>query len=299
MHCDPELSIVIVNYNAKKYLEQCLSFIYENTKKINFEIILIDNCSSDNSSEMVKREFPEVKLIQNAINKGFAKANNQAIIKSKGKYILLLNPDTIFLSNILEELISFLERNKKVGIVAPRLLNKDLTIQGSARAFPDITTAFFGRTSFLTKLFPKSKYVKKNILFKDELFMKDAKEVDWLSGAYMLIRSKAIKEVGLLDENYFMYFEDVDLCKRMWNNGWKVVYYPKAEIIHYVGGSTKNQKIALIIELHKSAYIFYKKYNKKMSNIFYKSIVIFGLFMRILLRLSIYYISILSSKVSQ
>lgn len=253
-----DLSIVIVNWNTKDYLRNCLKSIYENTKGIAFEVIVVDNASSDGSAEMVRDAFDGVILIENKQNIGFGAANNVGIKKSRGKYILILNPDTIIFPDSLQKLVTFLERNSKAGAVGPKILNPDNSIQFEcARDFPTPLTEFFV-LSTLYKRFPKSTIFGKYLMsYWDH---NDEREVNLLSGSCALIRKEVFEEVGLFDENFFMYTEETDLFYRIKRHGWKVYFLPSAQIIHLWGKSTEQLPYKMAVEARKTMELFFKKH---------------------------------------
>lgn len=195
-----KISIVIVNYNTKRFLAKCLRSIYSNPPKVSFEVIVVDNNSADQSKKMVKEEFPQVVLLENSRNIGFSAANNQAIKMCCGKYILLLNPDTIVLPRSLDILFEFMDEHHEVAVAGPKLLNPDGTCQPSCRSFPTLFN-FFTESSFLYKLFPKSKIFGKFSL--DHFNYDRVQQVDMVKGACMIIRGEVLDQVGLMDENFF------------------------------------------------------------------------------------------------
>lgn len=235
-HNNLKLSIIIVSWNVKELLKKCLRSIYEQTKNISFEIFVVDNNSKDESLEMVAREFPHVKLIRNAKNMGFSAANNQAIKKCTGEYIILLNPDTEILDSALEDMVKFLEENSEIGIVGAKLLNPDRTNQiGLARKFPSffvLTTMMLG----LHKILIKKNKALQNYYMLDENFNRTV-EVDQVMGADLMFTREVLETVGLLDAKFWIWFEEVDFCKRAKDAGYKIYIYPKSEIIHHVGKS--------------------------------------------------------------
>lgn len=253
-----KLSICIVNYNAKNYLKKCLESIYNNPPKCDFEVVLVDNNSSDASQELVKSHFKQVRLVQNKENRGFIKANNQALKNSKGQYLFVLNNDTIVFKNSIDTLIQFMDDHPKVGTCGPKVLNADKTIQHQCKRglpSPWNSLAYFLQ---LDKLFPKSKFFGGYLL--TYLNPNQIQEVDSLSGSCMLVRDRVIKEVGYMDEDYYMYADDLDWCYRIKTAGWKIFYIPDSQIVHFggKGGSTK-KLYRNIFEFYRSAYIFHKK----------------------------------------
>ena len=254
-----KLSIIIVSYNSISFLKDCLDSLITNPTKNSFEILVVDNASDDGSVEMVKKKYPYVRLFKNDNNIGFAAANNLAIKSSQSEYILLINSDCQVYRDSLDDLVSFISENENIGIVGPRIINSDGSMQFSCRRFPSIFDA--GMHTILTNIAPNNPFSRRYKLVdikRDEPF-----EVDWVSGSCMLIRRKALADTGYMDENYFMYVEDTDLCYQMWKKGWKVFYYPNAEILHHIGGSTQSGMISAGVRMQKSVlYFFWKNYRK-------------------------------------
>ena len=227
------LSIIIVNYNVKFFLEQCINSIKTGSKGLKIEIIIVDNNSTDGSVNMIKNEFPKCIVIENKKNVGFSKANNQGIRKSKGKYVLLLNPDTIIEEDTLSKCISFMEKNSEAGSLGVKMIDGNgKFLPESKRSFPSPMVAFY-KIFGLSTIFPKSKkFGTYHLKFLDE---EEIHEVDVLSGAFLFIRKEVLNKIGLLDEDFFMYGEDIDISYRIQKSGFKNYYFPKTKIIHYKG----------------------------------------------------------------
>jgi len=275
-----KLSIIIVSFNTESFLRQCLTAVYGTHSLGSCEVIVVDNNSSDHSCSMIREDFPDVRLIESRDNEGFAKANNKGFHIAQGDYILLLNSDTKIQGKALEAMIDYLDNNPDAGIVTSRLVYPDLTDQGVARSFPSPVNALFGRRSLLTKMFPNNRYSKKYLLSR-KTSSSEPFEVDWVSGACLMIRRTVIDQVGFLDENYFMYWEDADLCYRAKNAGWKVFCIPEALVIHYEGKSSQGrQSSRLIMEFNKSVYRFYRKHYITSSLNAMNILAIVGLSMR-------------------
>jgi len=282
-----DLTVVMVSYNTKELLKRSLKSIYQNVKGISFEIVVVDNGSRDNSVRMIRNKFPQVKLIENRENLGFARANNQAIEQSRARYFLLFNPDSSFKASPPHKMIKFMDNHPQVGILGCKILNTDGTIQPSNASFPNLFTEFL-RAFQLKKLIPgvraRGKIGEKwrGILgstLKEYLRVywdsETIREVDWVTGACLLARRKAIEEVGLLDENFFMYYEDADWCYRMRNKDWKTYYFPFFEVVHYVGKSDSRFSPRTFIERHKSMYYYFRKHKGKKA-VFLLRLFIFG-----------------------
>jgi hypothetical protein len=232
----PEVSIIIVNYNVKELLLKCFASVYQYCKTP-FEIILIDNNSTDDSLEAVRKCYPETIIIDNKFNAGFPKANNQGIEIAKGDYIFLLNPDTELLSDSITELIIYLKSNSDVSLIAPRLLNTDLSIQYSIQPFITVSE-IIAETFYLHQFYKNRKsYFRKSIVHPIE--------VEALSGAAILMNKNVIEKIGMLDEDLF-WTEDMEFCYRAYKQGLKIIYYPSTSILHHVGASgKKNLKVML------------------------------------------------------
>ena len=273
-----KLSIIIVNYNVQDFLMHTLESIQRAVLNITHEIFVVDNASVDGSVEMIKNRFPNVNLIENQINKGFASANNQAMKVSLGEYIILINPDTVVQEDTFSRLIEFMENHPDAGAATCKILNPDGSFSVDSRhSIPTPMTAFWKQIGF-HRLFPKSKiFARYNLTYLDE---DEIYPVDAISGSFMFIRRAAFEKVGYLDEDYFMYCEDVDYCYRITRSGWKVYYAPVSDIIHYKGESTKKNNLDYILNFNKSLYLFYKKHFHKKYFSFFSWIILVGIFLR-------------------
>jgi GT2 family glycosyltransferase/glycogen synthase len=274
------IDIIIVNYNSTDFLLKCLESVYESIGDYSVTIRIQDNASSDQVHRISER-FPTVNLFRNERNIGFAAAVNQALQNCASPYVILLNPDCYVLKGFFNDIISFMDRNPQVAIAGPRILDIDGSVQGSARSFPTALTSLFGRSSLLTRLFPDNPITRANLLTRRCNGVHPV-DVDWVSGACMIVRKKAIDAVGVFDERFFMYWEDADWCRRMGESGWKVVYFPKASLVHYVGGSSNQLVFKSQIAFHKSAYLLFEKHNQSVP-VFIKIMVMTGLFFRLCL----------------
>lgn len=274
------LSIIIVNYNAQKLLQECLRSVYAETTQIRFDVWVVDNNSNDNSVAMVEKEFPEVKLIKNNENCGFAKANNMAISRVDSDYVLLLNPDTIICDNAIEKTVQFINENNRVGIAGCRVLNEDGTLQlACRRSIPTPSVAFY-RLTGLSKLFPNSKKMAKyNLTYLD---IDKPHEVDAVSGAFLMIRREVVDEIGMLDERFFMYGEELDWCLRTKKAGWTVMYYSDADIIHYKGECSKSNSRKAAFEFYRSMHLFHKKHFAENYSPIVNAIICAGIFLKAL-----------------
>tara|TARA_Y100000590_G_scaffold382759_1_gene452970 strand:- start:1390 stop:2313 length:924 start_codon:yes stop_codon:yes gene_type:complete len=272
-----ELSIIIVNYEMGNYITQCIDSIYKETKKIDFEIIIVDNSRSRNDHDVLKEKFPGIIIHFNDKNLGFSKACNQGILLSSGKMILFLNPDTIVLNGAIDRVYEFINEDSDAGIVGCKLLNFDGTLQYSCKSFPSIWNLFC-EAIYLYRIFPKTKLFGS---YHMSCFDYDSiQDVDVVMGAFMMLKRGVIDSIGKFDESYFMYSEETDLCYRAIQKGWKVQYYPNSEIMHRWGGMSDGLIDRLSIEVHKSLMIFCRKNHKLLYFLIEKSIVFFGVVLR-------------------
>lgn len=272
------LSIVIVNYNVRYFLEQCLMAIDRARRDLQLEIFVVDNGSVDGSSALVKKRFPYVHLIENQQNLGFARANNQALRLCQGEYILILNPDTLIQEDTLVELIGFLREHPRAGAVGCMLINPDGSFQvASRRSLPTAWVAFT-RIIGLSRLFPRSPvFGRYNLTYRDP---GQAGEIDVLSGSLMMLRREAIAGIGYFDEDFFMYGEDIDLCYRLKKNGWSIWYYPATKAIHYKGESSKRSEISQMTNFYSAMLIFINKHFRHRYSVLVKSLITFGIIIR-------------------
>ena len=246
-----DLSVIIVNWNTRDLLVRCLNSITQVTQRMKAEVFVVDNRSSDESGRTVKERFSQVILIENETNLGFAGANNQALRRSKGNYLLLLNPDTQVKEEPIQKLISLMEAHPDVGITGVQFLNSDGSKQNSIANFPSLATELLNK-SLLRWLSP-GKFPGKEKDYPEPI------EVDSVIGACMMVRREALDQVGLLDEDYFLFLEETDWCYRMKRAGWKIYHVPDAEVYHFQGKSAEKEKKRARVEYFRSRYHFFKK----------------------------------------
>lgn len=253
-----DLSIIIVNYNVKEFLQNLIHSIEKASLNLAKEIIIVDNASDDGSVEFIKEKFPQIKLIANQKNLGFGKANNIGLMQATGKYILLINPDTLVAEDTFEQMIKFFNQNSEAGLAGCKILNPDGTLQlACRRSFPGPWTSFTKVTG-LSTLFSKSKiFARYNLTYLDE---NETYEVDAISGSFMMMRKEVYEKVGGFDEQFFMYGEDLDLCYRIQKTGFKVFYVHSTQIIHYKGESTKRSSIDETKVFYTAMHLFVKKH---------------------------------------
>lgn len=247
-------AILIVNFNSGEHLARCLDSIAAQAPDA--DLLVVDNDSHDDSERAASTQRPHVTLRRNAANLGFARAVNQGVAATRGDLILVLNPDCRLLPAAVEILVAEIRNHSDCAIAAPEILNKDGGIQGNARGDPNMLTGLFGRSTFLTRVFPRSRVARRNVQL-DAGAAAASREVDWVSGACMLIRRDAFEAVHGFDDRYFLYWEDADLCRRLRARGYKIRHVPSARVIHTAGQSSRAARTLAIRAFHRSAYTYY------------------------------------------
>ncbi|MFC7679246.1 glycosyltransferase family 2 protein [Paenibacillus sp. GCM10028914] len=278
-----DLSILIVNYNTCQLTVDCLHSVFAAKTEYSYEVIVIDNNSQDASVDMIRELFPQVTLIANSDNTGFAKANNQGMDIAGGRYILLLNSDTVVLEDTLQTMIDFMDRNPITGASGCKVVLPDGSLDKACkRGFPTPSASFYYAFG-LSRLFPdKPKFNQYQLGYLDS---DQEYPVDCLVGAFMMVRRETIEQVGGLDEEFFMYGEDIDWCYRIKEAGWGIHYYPLTHIIHYKGGSARRRPVKIIYEFHRAMILFHRKHYRKHYNIFVNGAVYTGVGLKMLLAL--------------
>ena len=255
-----DLSVVVVNWNVRDLLRRCLHSICAAPSPV-LEVIVVDNASSDGSVEMVRAEFPQVTPIANADNRGFPAANNQGLAVVRGRYVMTLNPDTEIVGDALERMVAYLDVHPEVGALGPQLLNADGSIQSSRRRFPTFATAAFEST-WLQGIAPRGVLRR---FYVDDVPPDRTQEVDWVTGACIVVRREVLDRVGGFDEGFFMYSEELDWCKRIKSAGWKIAYLPEARVIHHVGKSSEQAVAARHIRFQTSKVHFFRKHHSALT----------------------------------
>lgn len=253
-----DLSVIIVNYNGGRFLTSCLEAVARQLRAVEHEVVVVDNGSTDRSLDLVRRGFPDVPLLPNGTNLGFAAAVNRGLAATTGRYVLWLNPDAVLLDEGMAELIRYLDAQPRVGIVGPQLVDPDGRVQPSARTFPSYGWPLAHRRSIWTRLVPWNPYTRRYL--RTDADPARIQEVDWVSGACLLHRRALLEAIGGLDEGFFMYCEDVDFCLRAQQHGWAVHYHPGARVLHHIGGSTVTAERAMLVERHRSLWRYYLKH---------------------------------------
>jgi GT2 family glycosyltransferase len=254
-----DLSVVIVNYNTRDLLRDCLNSVFNSKVDFEYNVIVVDNCSPDDSVQMVQREFPQVQLIASDVNGGYAYGNNLGLRQARGQHLLLLNADTILPPTALQDMMGFMEEHADAGVAGPKLVLADGSLDlACRRSFPTLDVALY-RLLGLSKRYPESpRFNRYNLGYLDPDQMA---EVDSVVGAFMWIRRQALDQAGLLDERFFMYAEDLDLCYRIKvDHGWKVYYNPAVVVTHYKSQSTRKRWVPMTIEFYRAMWRFHKKH---------------------------------------
>jgi hypothetical protein len=275
-----DLSIVVVNYGTYELTKNTINSIFEYSYPFDVEVIVVDNASVDDSLFKLKEYFKDnVKFIASKENNGFAAGNNQALRTIDSKYVLLLNSDTVVWENTLEDIYNYMEKNSDVGACGCQVLLENNTLDKACkRSFPNVKNSFF-------RLFHIPTNSDDDNYNLDDLDDNGVYEIDCLTGAFIFTRKEVLDEVGLLDETFFMYGEDIDLCYRIKKAGWKIVYYGKDKITHFKGASSKKQRPKLIYEFYHAMYIYYKKHHSSESNVIVNFVVYFGIAVLCILKL--------------
>lgn len=274
-----DLSIIIVSWNTCDLLAQCLESVSHDIRALcplRVETLVVDNASTDGSAQMVREQFPWVQLIENQTNVGFAPANNQAIRRSRGRYVLLLNPDTDVKPGALVALVRFLDGHLGAGAAGARLLNPDSTLQISCYPAPTLSREFW----YLFHLDVLLPYATYRMASWD---LETPRAVDVLQGACLIIRREVLDQVGLLDENYFIYSEEVDLCYRMEQAGWRLYWVPQAQVVHYGGQSTHQAAAEMFLRLYQGKLLYFRKHHGRLAGQVYKLILVVAALTRLLI----------------
>jgi N-acetylglucosaminyl-diphospho-decaprenol L-rhamnosyltransferase len=256
-----DISVVIVSYNGRDYLRRCLGSLREHTRGLEYEVVVVDNASLDGTADMVAQEFPFVRLLRQPGNAGLSPALNQGIGLTSGELVVLLNPDTELQDNAFEAMARHLRDHPDIGVLGPKILDDDGSLQLSCRRFPTFSVAFFNRYSLLTRFLPRNPFSTHYLMTAFD--HSHPAEVDWLSLACWMVPRRLFDEVGFLDEGYFLYSEDVDFCQRVHRGGRKVVYFPDVSLVHHIGGSTSTLPNRSVIERYRSMWRYYAKYMRR------------------------------------
>ncbi|WP_433754342.1 glycosyltransferase family 2 protein [Paenibacillus amylolyticus] len=278
-----DTSIIIVNYNTRQLTLDCLDSVYASNTSYSYEVIVVDNASRDDSVQAIREAYPQVHLIANQNNTGFAVANNQGMEVAKGRYILLLNSDTVVQPDTLHTMIYFMDRHPEIGASGCKVILPDGSLDKACkRGFPTPSASFYYAFG-ISRLFPDRP--KFNQYQLGHLSPDDEYPVDCLVGAFMLVRRETIDQVGGLDETFFMYGEDIDWCYRIKEAGWGIFYYPRTYIVHYKGGSARRKPLKITYEFHRAMWVFHRKHYAKKYNLLTNTAVCVGISLKFTLSL--------------
>jgi GT2 family glycosyltransferase len=278
-----DVSILILNYNTRELTINALRSVYQSVTSCRFEVILVDNASKDDSIQHIQNEFSHVKLILNQENVGFAIANNQAMRLAQGRYVLLLNSDTLIQQDTLDMMLQFMDEHPEVGAAGCKLVLQDGTLDKACkRGFPTPSASFYYAFG-IAKLFPRvPRFNQYQLGYLDP---DKAYPVDCLVGAFMFVRRTAIEQVGLLDEDFFMYGEDIDWCYRIKQAGWVNYYYPKTQILHLKGASSQRKPVKIVYEFHRAMWLFHRKHYEQRCSFIVNGLVYAGIGVKLALAL--------------
>ncbi len=269
-----DLSIVILNWNTRADLEQCLRSLFGHRWESEVEVIVVDNASEDDSVGMVRSLFPEAKVLANERNLGFGAGNNRGMALASGRYVMFLNSDTVVTEGAIDALVRYADSRPDAAVFGPKLLNTDGSLQYSCRSFPNLGTGFFRNTP-LGRLFPRNRFNEDYLLTGWD--HADPRDVGWVSGSALMIRREIALKLNGFDEGFFMYCEDVDLCYRARELGMKTAYYPGAVIYHHIGRSSDLVPTRMTFEFHRSMYRFYRKHYRKNTPWHVRPLIVPGL----------------------
>lgn len=264
-----KLSVIAVTWNSKAFVTDFLKSL-EELSSISAEVLVVDNASADDTAKIIRQEFPWVRLIENETNVGFAKANNIGIQAASGEYLCLINPDVVVLPNCIQDMLHFMEQNRSVGLVGPAMVGSDGTVQCSWMQLPSLWNFLFAAFA-LNRVFPRLAAPCGQAIH--DCSWDRVRDVDVLNGWFWLARRLALEEVGLLDERFFMYGEDMDWCTRFLQAGWRLVYFPLARAIHYGGGSSENDPVRFFIEMHRANLQYWQKHKRAFTKAAFLGVV--------------------------
>ena len=271
----PDLSIVVVTWNGKDFVRHCLRSLQHAAGSLSYEFFVVDNSSSDGTPDMVEQEFPGITLIRNADNLGFARANNVAMKAATGKYFCLVNSDVIAIPNCLEQMARYMDDHEDIGLLGPAMIMPDGTVGTACMRRPTLRI-------WLVQALGLGSIFKSFTLHMHNLNHQKIQSVDVLNGWFWMARKRAVDRVGMLDEHFFMYGEDIDWCLRFWKRGWRVVYFPKAKSTHYVGASASRAPVRFYVELQRANHLYWKNHHNSLSRSAFLLIVILHQVVRIL-----------------
>lgn len=268
-----DISIIIVNWNTEKLLLDCVDSLYRTTHQSKIEVIVIDNASTDNSVSALRASFPQIQIVVNPTNFGFAKANNIGIIRATGRYVCLINSDVKVLDGALDQLSRYMDAHHEVGAAGPLTYRGNMIIQKNCRKFPTLWNLCC-EEFFLNRIFPSTSFLQGRDMLRYDY--QAIMEIEVLAGCFLMVRRDVVESVGILDERFFFYSEDVDWCKRIRDAGWKLIHYPKAQIIHYGRGSSSDAPIKFQLQLLKANWQYWRKHKSLLECFLFRVIKFTG-----------------------
>ena len=254
-----DLSCIIVNYKNSEPLKDCLASLYQTAQRIDFETIIVDNSENDLGLQPLKELYPKAQFVSNSSNVGFAKANNQAAKIAQGKVLIFLNPDTILSDQAIDSMYRYYCSHKETGVLGPKVVDPEGSLQYSCRRYPTLWTGLFNRYSILSRLFPENRFTSQYLM--RDFNHNEIRQVDWLSGCCLMVSKNTFEKSHGFDENYFLFNEDVDLCRTIKQAGKEVIYFPEATITHQVSTSNSKTTARVIIQRHLGMMHYFKKYH--------------------------------------
>jgi N-acetylglucosaminyl-diphospho-decaprenol L-rhamnosyltransferase len=276
-----DLSCIIVNYKNSKPLKDCLASLYQTVQEINFEVIIVDNSVHDPGLEYLKELHPKAQFISNSSNVGFATANNQAVKIAQGNVLIFLNPDTILSDQAINSMYRYFCSHMEIGALGPKVENPDGSLQYSCRRYPTLWTGLFNRYSLLSKLFPRNRFTSQYLML--DFDHNEIRQVDWLSGCCLMVSKNTFEQSQGFDEKYFLFNEDIDLCRTIKKTGKEVVYFSEAKIIHQVSTSNSKTTARVIIQRHLGMMYYFKKHHGK--NLLTRGVINFFISLRCFIQL--------------
>lgn len=266
-----DISIIIVSWNAKKYLQKCINSLQAESSGLSLEIIVVDNASSDGSPELVEKEYPDVISIRTGQNLGFARANNIGIDRCRGRYVCLVNSDVVVHKDCFSLMLNYMDKHPDVGVLGPKTFNGDGSLQHSCFSYPGVFNTL-SRALALDTIFPSSAFFGKRLM--KYWPHNEIRDVDMMNGCFLLVRREALEQVGKLDEQFFMYGEDIDWCKRFHDKKWKLRFFPDATITHFGGASSANAPVRFYLEMQRANLLYWKKHHPPVKWIAYIGIMV-------------------------
>jgi N-acetylglucosaminyl-diphospho-decaprenol L-rhamnosyltransferase len=281
-----DLSCIIVNYKNSEPLKDCLESIYQTVQGMDFEVIIVDNSENDPGLQPLEELYPKAQFISNSSNIGFSKANNQAAKIAQGNFLFFLNPDTILSDQAINSMYNYYSSHTEIGALGPKVVNPNGSLQYSCRRYPTLWTGLFNRYSILSRLFPENRFTSQYLML--DFDHNEIRQVDWLSGCCLMVSKNIFEQSHGFDENYFLFNEDIDLCRTINQAGKQVIYFPEAKVIHQVSTSNSKTTAKVIIQRHLGMMHYFKKHHEE--NLLTRGVISFFISLRAITQLIINFI---------